>query len=99
MFVEEGLRYAISFDKIINTSGNRKLMFRSLAPKMEVEISIIWKKYQVFPIDVWVRRVMSELYFENKEQKPQKIKEFVKNYYGERAGLAQQYLFYWRREL
>lgn len=57
------------------------------------------KKYQVFPIDVWVRRVMSELYFENKEQKPQKIKEFVKNYYGERAGLAQQYLFYWRREL
>jgi len=49
LFVEEGLRYAISFDKIINTSGNRKLMFRSLAPKMEVEISIIWKKYQVFP--------------------------------------------------
>lgn len=57
------------------------------------------KKYQVFPIDVWVRRVMSELYFENKEQKPQKIKEFVKNYYGKQAGLAQQYLFYWRREL
>lgn len=57
------------------------------------------KKYQVFPIDVWVRRVMSELYFDNKEQKPQKIKEFVKDYYGEQAGLAQQYLFYWRREL
>lgn len=57
------------------------------------------KKYQVFPIDVWVRRVMSELYFENKEQKPQKIKEFVKEYYGKQAGLAQQYLFYWRREL
>lgn len=57
------------------------------------------KKYQVFPIDVWVRRVMAELYFENKEQKPQKIKDFVKNYYGEQAGLAQQYLFYWRREL
>lgn len=57
------------------------------------------KKYQVFPIDVWVRRVMSELYFENEEQKPQKIKEFVKNYYGKQAGLAQQYLFYWRREL
>lgn len=57
------------------------------------------KKYQVFPIDVWVRRVMAELYFDNKEQKPQKIKEFVKEYYGEQAGLAQQYLFYWRREL
>lgn len=57
------------------------------------------KKYQVFPIDVWVRRVMSELYFENKEQKPQKIKQFVEQYFGDKAGLAQQYLFYWRREL
>ena len=57
------------------------------------------KKYQVFPIDVWVRRVISELYFDNKEQKPQKIKEFARNYYGNKAGLAQQYLFYWRREL
>ena len=57
------------------------------------------KKYQVFPIDVWVRRVISELYFDNKEQKTQKIKEFARNYYGNKAGLAQQYLFYWRREL
>ena len=57
------------------------------------------KKYQVFPVDVWVRRVMAELYFDNKEQKLQKIKEFAKEYYGNEAGLAQQYLFYWRREM
>lgn len=57
------------------------------------------KKYQVFPIDVWVRRVMAELYFENEEQKPQKIKQFAEQYLGNKAGLAQQYLFYWRREL
>lgn len=56
------------------------------------------KKYQVFPIDVWVRRVMSELYFNNEEQKPQIIKKFAKEQYGEKAGLAQQYLFYWRRD-
>lgn len=48
LFVEEGLGYAISFDKIINTSGNRKLVFHPLAPKMEVEMNIIWKRYQVF---------------------------------------------------
>lgn len=57
------------------------------------------KKYQVFPIDVWVRKVMAELYFENEEQKPQKIKQFVEQYFGNKAGLAQQYLFYWRRAL
>ena len=57
------------------------------------------KKYQVFPVDVWVRRVISELYFENEEQKPKTIQEFAKKQYGELAGLAQQYLFYWRRGL
>ena len=48
LFVEEGLGYAISFDKIINTSGNSKLVFRPLAPTLEVEMNLIWKKYQVF---------------------------------------------------
>ena len=57
------------------------------------------QKYQVFPVDVWVRRVISELYFENKEQQPKAIQKFAKEYYGNLAGLAQQYLFYWRRDL
>ncbi len=56
------------------------------------------KKYEVFPVDVWVRRVISELYFENVEQKPQIIQKFAKEQYGNLAGLAQQYLFYWRRD-
>ena len=56
------------------------------------------KKYEVFPVDVWVRRVISELYFENVEQKPQTIQKFAKEQYGNLAGLAQQYLFYWRRD-
>ncbi|MDO4337765.1 MAG: LysR family transcriptional regulator [Eubacteriales bacterium] len=48
LFVEEGLGYAIAFDNIINTSGNSKLVFRPLTPTLEVEMSLIWKKYQVF---------------------------------------------------
>lgn len=48
LFVEEGLGYAISFDKIINTSGNSKLVFRPLTPALEVEMNLIWKKYRVF---------------------------------------------------
>lgn len=60
------------------------------------------KKYEVFPIDVWVKRVMTELYFnEDKKIEPnnKKILEFAQNKFGNLAGLAQQYLFYWRREL
>lgn len=48
LMVEEGLGYAIGFDKIINTSGSNKLCFRPLSPGREAEMSIIWKKYQVF---------------------------------------------------
>ena len=48
LLVEEGLGYAICFDRIINTSGDSKLCFRPLAPVIEIEMYMIWKKYQVF---------------------------------------------------
>lgn len=48
LMVEEGLGYAIGFDKIINTSGKSSLCFRPLSPEMKESMRIIWKKYQVF---------------------------------------------------
>lgn len=48
LMVEEGLGYAIGFDKIINTSGNSALCFRPLSPMREAGMSIIWKKYRIF---------------------------------------------------
>ena len=59
------------------------------------------KKFNVFPIDVWVRRVMNELYIkEEDENKVSKklIQNLAKEKYKDLAGLAQQYLFYWKRE-
>ena len=60
------------------------------------------QRSEVFPIDVWVKRVMTELYFnEDKKIEPnnKKILKFAEDRFGNLAGLAQQYLFYWRREL
>ncbi len=48
LMVDEGIGYAISFDKLINVSGNSNLCFRPLEPKLEADMSIIWKKYQIF---------------------------------------------------
>lgn len=48
LLVDEGLGYAISLDKIINTTGNSNLCFRPLKPGLEAEMSVIWKKYQIF---------------------------------------------------
>lgn len=47
LLVEEGLGYAVCFGKLINVSGDSKLCFRPLSPKMEAEASIIWKRYQL----------------------------------------------------
>ena len=58
-------------------------------------------RFEVFPIDVWVRRVMNELYMKNEDEtkvKKQEIENLANIKYGELAGMAQQYLFYWKRE-
>ena len=48
LMVDEGLGYAICFDKLVNVSENSNLCFRPLQPKVEARMSILWKKYQVF---------------------------------------------------
>lgn len=54
-------------------------------------------KQDVFPTDVWVKRVMEELYL-NKEASMNEIHTFARDYFGELLGFAQQYLFYYARE-
>ncbi|MGI6069234.1 MAG: LysR family transcriptional regulator [Blautia sp.] len=48
LLVEEGLGYAVGLDKIIYTGENSRLCFRPLEPKIEAELNIVWKKYQIF---------------------------------------------------
>ena len=59
------------------------------------------KRFDVFPIDVWVRRVMNELYIKNADEtkvNKKEIEKLAKEKYGVLEGLAQQYLFYWKRD-
>ena len=59
------------------------------------------KRFDVFPIDVWVRRVMNELYIKNSDEtkvNKKDIARIAKEKFGDLEGLAQQYLFYWKRD-
>lgn len=59
------------------------------------------KRYDVFPIDVWVRRVMNDLYIHNEDEEKvskKEIKKLAEEKFLGIPGLAQQYLFYWKRE-
>ena len=59
------------------------------------------KRLDVFPIDVWVRRVMNDLYIHDEDESKvskKKIEELAEEKFGKLEGIAQQYLFYWKRE-
>ncbi len=48
LLVDEGLGYALCFDKLIYTEGNCSLCFRPLSPRLESTATLVWKRYQVF---------------------------------------------------
>jgi DNA-binding transcriptional LysR family regulator len=48
IMVRKGFGYALSFDKLIDTSEHSELCFKPLFPELKTNMYIIWKKYQVF---------------------------------------------------
>ena len=48
VFVREGLGYALTFDKLVDTSEQSDLCFRPLTPTLKTKLYIIWTKYQLF---------------------------------------------------
>lgn len=51
-------------------------------------------RYKTFPKDVWIKRILTEVYRVNEKE----IDEFAMQQFGDFAGIAQQYLFYYYRE-
>jgi len=77
--------YSINIDE-----GRNELMkIKGVGPKVaECTLLYGFSKKEAFPIDVWVKRILSELY-------PEGLPECIKG----SEGIAQQYLFHWRRNL
>lgn len=55
-------------------------------------------RQEVFPIDVWVERVMKKLYFNDKNISKKEILKYASDNFGNDAGIVQQHLFYNIRE-
>jgi N-glycosylase/DNA lyase len=56
-------------------------------------------KTEAFPIDVWIQRMMTKIYFNGKKTKMKEIKKFALERWGKNAGYAQQFLYHWGRHL
>ena len=75
------------------------LKFNGVGPKVGDCIALFgMQKYDTFPVDVWVKRVMQEFYVEEDLSLP-KIRAYAIDKFKELSGFAQQYLFYYAREL
>ena len=48
IMVQEGVGYAITLEKLINTTGESALCFRPLQPEVRTNLDLVWKKHAVF---------------------------------------------------
>jgi N-glycosylase/DNA lyase len=57
-----------------------------------------YERLDAVPVDVWIARVLKEVYFAGRTKVPlRELKSFAADYFGSYAGYAQQYLFHhWR---
>ena len=78
---EDSLKYLISFKGIGNKVASCILLFA-------------YQKFDVYPIDTWVKKFMKEDYNIEGEQK---IRKFTYDTYKEYSGLAIQYMFNYKR--
>lgn len=67
LMVDEKIGYAITLDKLVNTTGDSNLCFIPLSPKMTVDMYLMWKKFQIFSkaSDTFLEKIEKELQKEN----------------------------------
>ena len=57
-----------------------------------------WQRLAAFPVDVWVERVLRQLYFANDPAiSPRALRDFARTHFGPAGGYAQQFLFHHAR--
>ena len=63
ILVKNNIGYALALDKLIDTSDTSIFDFKPLYPKLDLEINIIWKKYQVFskPAEMFLKELQKEI--------------------------------------
>lgn len=62
IMVEVGIGYAITINKIVNTSSDSNLCFRPLEPRLESSLNIVWKKHQLFSAaaDMFLKEIQAK---------------------------------------
>ncbi|HAJ77573.1 MAG TPA: 8-oxoguanine DNA glycosylase, partial [Clostridiales bacterium] len=71
-----------------------------VGPKVADCIALFaYHKMDCFPVDTWVEKIYNSYFSKEKETNRAKIRQKLVNTFGNLSGYAQQYLFYYKREL
>lgn len=106
-YIMDACQKVLNGDVILNDlyimpieEAKAKLMtIKGVGPKVaDCILLFAYSRMELFPTDVWIKRVIEGLYFEGKAVKLEEIQKFASEYFGELAGYAQQYLFFYGRE-
>jgi N-glycosylase/DNA lyase len=85
------MKYEKAFDLVLDLPG--------VGPKVADCILLYgFGMGEAFPVDVWIKRIIENLYFPKEELKPQEVREFGMDLYGDYAGYVQLYLFHYARK-
>lgn len=87
-------------DQLLETADlKEKLMeLPGVGPKVSDCILLFtYHRRETFPVDVWIKRVMETLFIGHEVPKKQ-VDDYAREIFGDLAGYAQQYLFYYGRE-
>lgn len=55
------------------------------------------RKYEAFPIDIWISRVLRFIYLQKPRASIEEMQSFARSKFGSLAGFAEQYLYHWAR--
>lgn len=99
-YMTEGGMELENFTKISTVEARKELIkIKGVGPKVADCILLFSAgKYDVFPTDVWIKKAVHHFY-SLKSSSNKDISTFAKEKYGDLAGFAQQYLFFFGREL
>ena len=83
--------YDEAFETILNVPG--------VGPKVADCILLYGFNFkEAFPSDVWIKRIVSYLYFDGKDISVAKVRDFGMEEFGEYAGYVQLYMFHYARK-
>ena len=85
------MSYQDAFDKIIELEG--------VGPKVaDCILLYAYNKHEAYPVDVWINRITTYLYFDSQKVSNKRIMSFAQERFGMYSGYIQLYLFNYARD-